>query len=86
MKISSLKSPIIIAICIVLVGSKCFAGVASETVEETTQIVLRKFSKEVGEETAQTLSGRIAKVSAEYGADGLVAVQTHLLQFEKRKS
>ena len=75
MKTSSLKVPILIAICIFLIGPKCFAGVASETIEETTQIVLRKFSKEVGEETAQTLSGKIAKVSADYGTDGLVAVQ-----------
>jgi len=53
---------------------KCLAGVASGAIRETTEVVMRKFGKEVAEESAEAVSKRVAEAGAKFGEEGLEAI------------
>ncbi len=55
-------------------AQEAFAGVASTAIRETTDVVMRKFGKEVAEESVEAVSKRIAEAGAKYGAEGLEAI------------
>lgn len=57
-----------------LFAPECFAGAASGAVRETTEIVMRKFGKEVAEESAEAVSKRVAEAGAKFGEEGLEAM------------
>ncbi len=50
------------------------AGVASGAIHETTEVVMRKFGKEVAEESAEAVSKQIAEAGAKFGEEGLEAM------------
>ncbi len=52
----------------------CLAGLASGTIREATEIVLRKFGKEVAEESVESVTKQVAKAGAEFGTEGLEAI------------
>lgn len=52
----------------------CFSGVAAGAIRETTEMVMRKFGKEVAEEGAEAVSKRVAEVGAKFGEEGLEAI------------
>ena len=47
---------------------------ASTAIRDTTEAVMRKFGKEVAEESAEAVSKRVAEASAKYGTEGLEAI------------
>jgi hypothetical protein len=51
------------------------AGVSGKAVKETAEFLMRKFGKEVAEEGAEKLSGRLAAAAARHGDDVLTAVR-----------
>ena len=53
---------------------ECSGGVAAEAVRETTEVVARKFGKEVAEESSEALLKQIAEAGSKFGEDGLEAV------------
>lgn len=57
-----------------LCAHESMAGVASGAVRETTEIVMRKFGKEVAEESAEAVSKRVAEAGAKFGEEGLEAM------------
>ena len=54
--------------------SECPAGVASGAIRETTEVVMRKFGKEVAEESAEVVSRRVTEAAAKFGEEGLEAM------------
>ena len=50
------------------------AGAASGAVREATEVVMRKFGKEVAEESAEAVAKRVADVGAKFGEEGLEAM------------
>ena len=71
----------IIRLCIIaslalglIFPQKGVAGVASTAIRDTTEAVMRKFGKEVAEESAEAVSKRVAEASAKYGTEGLEAI------------
>ena len=71
----------IIRFCIVaslalglIFSQKGFAGVASTAIRDTTEAVMRKFGKEVAEESAEAVSKRVTEAAAKYGTEGLEAI------------
>ena len=50
------------------------AGAASGAVREATEVVMRKFGKEVAEESAEVVAKRVADVGAKFGEEGLEAM------------
>ncbi len=57
-----------------MLAQKGIAGVASTAVRETTDVVMRKFGKEVAEESAEAVSKRVAEAGAKFGTEGLEAM------------
>jgi hypothetical protein len=57
-----------------MLAQKGIAGVASTAIRETTEVVIRKFGKEVAGESTEAVSKRIAEVGAKFGAEGLEAM------------
>src|SRR5438067_1118112 len=55
-------------------ATECFAGVASGAIRETTEIVMRKFGREVAEESTEAVSRRVAEAGAKFGEEGLEAI------------
>ena len=51
------------------------AGLASKAARETAEFLMKKFGKEVAEEGAERLVGRIAKAAARHGDDVFAAVR-----------
>ena len=61
---------ILCSLALVLAGTcthESMAGVASGAIRETTEIVMRKFGKEVAEESAEAVSKRVAEAGAKFG-------------------
>jgi hypothetical protein len=50
------------------------AGVASSAVRDMTEVVMRKFGKEVAEESAEAISKQVAEAGAKFGEEGLTAM------------
>ena len=65
---------ILVLIFLLPLAAECFAGVASGAIRETTEIVTRKFGKEVAEESAEAVSKRVADAGAKFGEEGLEAM------------
>lgn len=51
------------------------AGVTSEAVEQTAKFIMKNFGREVAEEGAEAFAKRLAMFGAQYGDEGLKAVQ-----------
>lgn len=58
----------------VLCATECSAGAASGAIRETTEIVMQKFGIEVAEESAETVSKRVAEAGSKFGEEGLEAI------------
>jgi hypothetical protein len=63
-----------IALLLVFMQCECPAGVTSSAVRKTTELIARKFGKEVAEESAEALGKQVAEAGAKYGEEGLVAL------------
>ena len=57
-----------------IIAQQGFAGVASTAIRDTTEAVLRKFGKEVAEESAEAVSKRVAEAGAKFGTEGMEAI------------
>lgn len=51
------------------------AGVKSSVARETAEYVLERFGKDVGEETLETLTGKIGQYGSKYGDDAIGAIR-----------
>lgn len=63
-----------IALLVAFMQCECQAGVTSSAIRETTELIARKFGKEVAEESAEALGKQVAEAGAKYGEEGLVAL------------
>ena len=52
-----------------------FADVRSKVARESAEYIMRKFSKEVGKETVETLTEKLASISARHGEEALMALR-----------
>lgn len=73
MKTNRLKTLALILAIFVQFAQSGNAGVTSEAVRDTVQLVLRRFGREAAEGSAETLSRQAAEAGAKYGEEGLVA-------------
>jgi len=55
--------------------SSALAGVVSNAARETAEYVLKRFGKEVGEETLDTLAEKIGSYGAKYGDEAINAIR-----------
>jgi hypothetical protein len=60
---------------LLFIAAQAYAGPTSTAVRETAEFVLKKFGKEAGEETVDTLSGKIASLAAQHGDEAVEAVR-----------
>lgn len=65
---------VFIAVLVAFVHCECQAGVTSSAIRETTELITRKFGKEVAVESAEALGKRVAEAGTKYGEEGLVAL------------
>lgn len=70
------RLPLLLAGLVVAVSvTPVSAGPLSKAIRETTEYVLKTFTREAAEETAETLTRKLTVVAAKHGDEGLVAVR-----------
>lgn len=75
MKRSIIRFCIVAALTLGLtLSQKVDAGVAFTAIRDTTEAVMRKFGKEVAEESGEAVSKRVAEAGARFGEEGLEAM------------
>lgn len=66
---------VLLALVIALAATTANAGVTTRVLQETTELLLKKFGKEAAKEGAERLAGKLAAAAARHGDDLVSAVR-----------